>query len=221
MAQIFISHSQRDEGIKNLFLRAFRGTGVDDIYREYENAPPTGVTAELIERDIELSSAVFVLLSETVESLPFTRDWILFECGIAAAKQKPVWVFEPYDSFGKITTTIPRFEHYVRFNDNDAWRQYLNSIVAPYNDAPMLGRIVVTILGGIAFGVPGAVVSLVGSLALFQTPERPAGYLTSCPRCQRAFSAHLSNEREPFRCPNCRFDPLYLLQEFVPPLQFS
>ncbi|HXM47860.1 MAG TPA: hypothetical protein VN956_08315 [Pyrinomonadaceae bacterium] len=120
MAQIFISHSQRDEGIKNLFLRAFRGAGVTDLYREYEQAPPVGVTAELIERDIEGSSAVFVLLSETVEALPSARDWILFECGIAAAKKKPVWVFEPYSSFGKITTTIPRFEHYVRFNENDA-----------------------------------------------------------------------------------------------------
>lgn len=66
MAQIFISHSKRDEDIKNLFLRAFRGTGVTDVYREYENAPPSGVKAEDIARDIEFSSAVFVLLSETV-----------------------------------------------------------------------------------------------------------------------------------------------------------
>lgn len=76
MTQIFISHSQRDEGIKNLFLRAFRGSGITDVYREYEDAPPTGVKAEDITRDIELSSAVFVLLSETVASLPYTRDWM-------------------------------------------------------------------------------------------------------------------------------------------------
>jgi hypothetical protein len=216
MAQIFLSHSQRDEHIKDLFLRAFRGAGVSDIYREYENAPPSGVTAELIAQDIERSSAVFVLLSEIVEALPTARDWILFECGIAAAKQKPVWVFEPYQSFGKITITIPRFDHYVRFNDNDAWRHYLHSIAASYNDAPMLGRVAVTILGGIAFGVPGALVSLLGGVALFQTPERPAGYLTSCPICKRSFAAHLPDERQPFRCPNCRFDPLYLHTEFVP-----
>jgi hypothetical protein len=219
MAQIFLSHSQRDEHIKDLFLRAFRGAGVSDIYREYENAPPTGVTAELIAQDIERSSAVFVLLSETVETLPSARDWILFECGIAAAKQKPVWVFEPCQSFGRITTIIPRFDHYVRFNDSDPWRQYLNSIAASYNDTPMLGRIVVTILGGIAFGFPGALVSLLGGVALFQTPERPAGYLTSCPLCKRSFAAHLPDERQPFRCPNCRFDPLYLRPEFVPVFQ--
>ena len=216
MAQIFLSHSQRDEHIKDLFLRAFRGSSVSDIYREYENTPPSGVTAELIAQDIEQSSAVFVLLSEIVEALPTARDWILFECGIAAAKQKPVWVFEPYQSFGKVTITIPRFDHYVRFNDNEAWRQYLHSIAASYNDAPMLGRVVVTILGGLAFGVPGALVSLLGGVALFQTPERPAGYMTSCPTCRRSFAAHLPDEGQPFRCPNCKFDPLYLRPEFVP-----
>jgi hypothetical protein len=45
VSQIFISHNQRDEVTKNLFLRAFRGTGVTDVYREYEDAPPTGVKA--------------------------------------------------------------------------------------------------------------------------------------------------------------------------------
>lgn len=216
MAQIFISHSQRDEGIKNLFLRAFCGSGVNAIYREYENRPLTGVTAEVIQQDIELSSAVFVLLSETVESLPFTRDWILFECGIAAAKQKPIWVFEPYGSFSRITMMIPRFDHYVRFGDNDAWRQYINSIAAHYNDAPAIGRLVVTALGAYVFGVPGAVVSFLGSLVAIPSAEPPRGYSTGCPHCGRSFVAHLPRESDPFRCPNCEFQALWLRQELVP-----
>jgi hypothetical protein len=185
MARIFISHSQRDEGIKNLFLRAFQGSGVDSIYREYEDAPPTGVTAELIQRDIECSSAVFVLLSETVLSLPNTMNWILFECGVAAAKQKPIWVFEPYMSFGKITTMIPQFEHYVRFNDNDAWRQYIHSIAASYNDSPMLGRLVITALGGLFFGAPGAVIGpdrSVGCNSNFRTSRRLLDRLSKVPQ---------------------------------------
>jgi hypothetical protein len=118
---IHIAQPER-RGHQNLFLRAFRGSGVNNVYREYENAPPTGVTAELIQQDIELSSAVFVLLSETVESLPFTRDWILVLVWSGSRKAKPVWVFEPHSSFGRITITIPCFDHYVGFNDNDAWR---------------------------------------------------------------------------------------------------
>jgi hypothetical protein len=220
VAQIFISHSQRDEGIKDLFLRAFRGSGVTDIYREYEDAPPTGVTAELIERDIEMSSAVFVLLSETVQSLPHTMNWILFECGVAAAKPKPIWVFESYSSFGTITTAIPRFDHYVRFKDNDLWRKYIHSIAASFDDTPMLARIGSTVLGGALFGGWGALWFLLGGLAVFQSAERPDGHPTGCPKCFRQFKAHLPTEGDAFRCPNCGTGPLWLRPELVPSFQF-
>jgi len=216
MAQIFISHSKRDEDIKNLFLRAFRGTGVTDVYREYENAPPSGVKAEDIARDIEFSSAVFVLLSETVESLPHTRDWILFECGVAAAKQKPVWVFEPHGSFGRITVAIPRFDHYVRFNDNDIWLQYVHQIVASHNDNPMLARLASAALGGLLWGWGGAIGLFLASQLLFRPAERPVGYSRSCPSCGRIFVVHLPYETDAFRCPNCRFQNLYLSPELVP-----
>lgn len=155
MAQIFISHSQRDEDIKDLFLRAFRGTGVTDIYQEYEDAPPTGVTAEIIERNIEASSALFVLLSERVQGLQHTRDWILFECGLA--KNKSIWVFEPYELYGRITVTMLRFNHYVRFRNDSVFRQYIHSIIASYNDGPMWGKLGSTALGGLAYGPWGAV----------------------------------------------------------------
>lgn len=216
VSRIFISHSQRDERIKDLFLRAFRGTGVTDVYREYEDAPPTGVKAEDITRDIEFSSAVFVLLGETVESLPHTRDWILFECGVAAAKQKSVWVFEPYDSFGKITTAIPRFDHYIRFNENDVWRQYIHQIVASHNDNPMLARTGLSLLGAWLFGWPVAIGIFLLSHGILKAPERPAGYSTRCPTCQRIFIAHLPYEGDAFRCPNCAFQRLYLRPELVP-----
>jgi hypothetical protein len=216
VSQIFISHSQRDETIKNLFLRAFRGTGVTDVYREYEDAPPTGVKAEDITRDIELSSAVFVLLSETVESLPHTRDWILFECGVAAAKQKPVWVFEPYESFGRITTAIPRFDHYIRFNDNDIWRQYIHQIAASHNDNPMLARVGLSLLGAWLIGWPAAVGIFLVSQALLKAPECPTGYRTQCPKCLRMFIAHLPYQADAFRCPNCAFQSLHLASHFVP-----
>lgn len=216
MTQIFISHSQRDEGIKNLFLRAFRGSAITDVYREYEDAPPTGVKAEDITRDIELSSAVFVLLSETVASLPHTRDWILFECGVAAAKQRSVWVFEPYESFGRITIAIPRFDHYVRFNDNDVWRQYIHQIAASHNENPMLARLASAALGGWLFGWGGALSLFLVSQFVFRAAERPAGYSTSCPTCGRMFVVHLPRESDAFRCPNCRFQSLYLRPDLVP-----
>jgi hypothetical protein len=112
MAQIFNSHSQRDEEIKNHFYRAFSGTSVVSVWQEYEE-PLSGPVDVVIERKIQSSSAVFVLLSENVEKLPFTRDWILWECGRATDKE--IWVFEPYESLGKIGVVIPKFNHYVQY----------------------------------------------------------------------------------------------------------
>jgi len=83
MAQIFVSHSSRDENIINLFLKAFSGTKVKPVLEEFEGEPPAGVIAEKIKRHIDASHAVFVLLSVHVESIKHTRDWINWECGVA------------------------------------------------------------------------------------------------------------------------------------------
>ena len=61
MAQIFISHSQRDEQAKDFFYRAFSGTAVLPIWMEYEGAPTNSIDEE-IERKIQASNAVFFLL---------------------------------------------------------------------------------------------------------------------------------------------------------------
>lgn len=214
VAKIFISHSRQDEGILNLFLRAFQGSGVTDIYREFENPVPVGVIAEIIGRDIEFSSAVFVLLSETVETLPFTRDWILYECGAAGVKEKPLWVFEPYESFGSVSVTIPRFEHYVRFKideqNRETWRRYIHGIAESYSDTPLLAKAGLAILGGI-IGGPWVAAGgfLLGSI-LAPSTDRPAGYATGCPNCRRRFVVHLPNAADAFRCPACPFQALHL-----------
>jgi hypothetical protein len=218
VARIFISHSRQDEDSISLFLRAFQASGVNGVYREFENPVPIGVIAEIIGQDIEFSSAVFVLLSETVETLPFTRDWVLYECGAAGVKKKPVWVFEPYESFGEITVTIPRFEHYVRFKtdkvNRETWRKYIQTIAASYNDNPLFAKAGLTILGGMVGGVWVALGGLLLGSILAPSVERPAGYATSCPNCRRQFVVHLPNSWDAFRCPACPFQELYLPQYF-------
>src|SRR5688500_11929605 len=112
MAQIFVSHSQRDKESIHFLLEAFAGTKVKPQLEEFEKTPPSGVTAHKITQDIQVSNAVFVLLSERVETLPHTRDWVAWECGTAMNKE--IWVFEPFEALGKIRIVIPRFDHYVR-----------------------------------------------------------------------------------------------------------
>jgi hypothetical protein len=122
MAQIFVSHSQRDTEIIHFFLEAFAGTKVKLHLEELEREVPSGVTAEKIERDIQVSNAVFVLLSENVEKLSHTRDWINWECG--TAKNKEIWVFEPFECLGKIRVVVPRFNHYALFEGTEEWRKW-------------------------------------------------------------------------------------------------
>lgn len=214
MASIFISHSRRDEDIVGLFLRAFRGTGVDDIYRELENPVPAGVIDEIIGRDIEFSSALFILLSETVQTLQQTRDWVLYECGAAGAKQKPIWVFESYESFCRIDVTIPRFEHYVRFKtdgqNREVWRGYIHNIAASYSSTPFLAKAGPTALGAWLGGPLVALGGLLLGSVLAPSVDRPAGYPTGCPICGKRFVVHLPSPSDYFRCPACPFQELYL-----------
>src|SRR2546421_1984111 len=92
MAQIFISHSARDENLRNYFNRAFATSNVNAIYEEIEQLMNETITTDKVKQDIAQSSAVFVLLSQTVESLSHTRDWVGFEVGyakgIGGAKKK-------------------------------------------------------------------------------------------------------------------------------------
>lgn len=214
MAQIFISHSQRDEWIKNLFFRAFCDTNVTHIFKEYDEAPPTGINAEIIARDIEGSSALFVLLSETVQNLQHTRDWILWECGKVPAG-RPIWVFEPYESFGKISVTIPNFNHYVRFASNDFWRRYIHDIVASYDDRGMLGTLATTGLGWWLLGPWGVAAGALAGKALFPSKERPVGDLVKCSECSREFEVHPRNVNRAFRCPACKATDLTLLYPYT------
>jgi hypothetical protein len=70
-------------------------------------------------------------LSEDVEVLRHTRDWINWECG--TTKNKEIWIFEPLASLGKIRVLVPRYNHYALFERTDEWREYLRSVIETYD----------------------------------------------------------------------------------------
>jgi hypothetical protein len=206
MAQIFVSHSQRDEEAKNFFYRAFSGTAVLPIWMEYERTPISSID-EGIERKIQSSNAVFFLLSETVEGIPFTRDWVLWENG--KVTNKDIWVFEPEYSLGQISVLLPRFQHYVRYQPTTPWRDYINSIVKSYDDSSVPGW------AGAGAGI-GALLSteeraggaLVGGLvgAIAESVRRskaPIGIAVTCLKCSYSYRVHLSKSTRHFRCARC------------------
>lgn len=208
MAQIFVSHSQRNEEIISFFLKAFAGANVKPVLQEFEKEPPAGITADEITRNIEKSNAVFILLSEKVEALKHTRDWIVWESG--RARNKDIWVFEPFESLYRIKVVIPQFKHYVRFVKNDDWRKYLRSVIESYDDSHVL----TTLSAGAGIGAAlnekdrgeGAAVGLVVSIAglLLHSMTKPSfGYPVRCLKCLSNYSIHMPDGATDFRCPNC------------------
>lgn len=213
MAQIFVSHSQKDEEFKSFFSKVFAGTNVKAIFEEFEKIFKGKITRDDIGRDIEGSRAVFVILSQNVEKIPHTRDWVVCETGIA--KNKDVWVFEPYSQYGKISVIVPTLRNYVVFGVSDAWLGYMRRIIESYDDSQTLPTVLVTgglgalvgsalsedteagaVLGGIGGAILGAMMS-------DKTKFRPIGIRIECVSCNSIYNVHIPQEMKTIRCPVC------------------
>ena len=127
MAQIFISHSRKDEHFRNFFSKAFAGTRVKAIFEELEKIYRGFTNSLSVAKAIKDSKAVFIILSRNVQNIYFTRDWIVWEAGVAI--NKDIWVFEPYSQFGEISVVIPYVRHYV-LDTNDYYLRFIYNIIS-------------------------------------------------------------------------------------------
>lgn len=213
LAQIFVSHSQKDKELKSFFSEAFATTNVKAIYEEFEQILKGKVTAEQISRDIENSRAIFVVLSQNVQNIPHTRDWVVWEAGVG--KNRDIWVFEHYQDVGKISVVTPYLRHYVIFGTSDSWAGYLRKIIKSYDDSNTLGTVLVTgglgaVVGsalsedkeaGAVFGGIGG--AILGAAIADKSKIRPVGQRIQCANCTSTYSAHLPQGTQKIRCPVC------------------
>ncbi len=217
MAQIFVSHSSRDRDLRDFFSNAFAGTKVKAVFEEFEKFPigkTDKITVSKVSADIESSNAVFVILSQNVQNIPHTRDWVIWETGVA--KNKDIWVFEPYQQLGKISVVIPYLRHYVMFGTTNYWLGYIRRIIESYDDSHTLSTVLLTSLtgamigaalgkkdkaGGAALGGIGGVIA--GLANADKSKERPIGLKTLCVKCHSTYNIHIPQRRNIFRCPAC------------------
>jgi hypothetical protein len=205
MAQIFISHSARDQELKNFFNQAFATSSVYAKYEEIEQLYKGTITTEMIQQDITFSNAVLVLLSQNVDSLDHTRDWIGYEVGYAKGAQggnKDVWVFEHVNDAGQLTKVIPNFDHYVVYDESDTALMFMKAVVESYDDGRVLRNVAVGTGLGAMVGMPwiGAGVAAVYSNL---STGRPVGIETIC-GCSLKYRIHLPEQMTQLRCPKCR-----------------
>jgi hypothetical protein len=178
VAQIFVSHSAKDTKQLAFLNRAFATTNVQAKHEEMEAMVTGKRTSQQIAFDIQASNAIFVILGPHVEQLKHTRDWVVWESGNAAAKNKDVWVLEAFEDSQHLSVVIPHVRHYVCFHYDDPWLVYLRQIVTSYDDSHVLpaglaGAGVGAVLGGEAGGVGAIIGGLAGLILASNARAKP------------------------------------------------
>ena len=219
IGQIFISHSRKDKEIVNFFGTLFGSTRVKGVFKEIEGFRSDEEFQE-IQNDIQKSTAIFILLSENVQNLKHTRDWVVWESAIASTFGKEIWIFEPMESLGKIDVIFPHLGHYLIYKFDQDYQKYIRDIIESYDDADVLPAVVAgSFVGGVGGTVVEALfskedklsgigtilgVGVVGSIARFladPSRKRPTGILIRCSECKNKFRIHMKVPK--IRCPIC------------------
>jgi len=214
MAQIFVSHSAKDKDMVDFFSNAFAGTKVKAVFEEFEKILTGKITPSKVITDIESSNAIFVILSQHVQDIPSTRDWVVWETGVA--KNKDIWLFEPYWQFGRISVVIPYLRHYVIFGITNDWLGYIRRIIESYDDSHTLPTVLIAGPMGAGIGaalakkdkagaaVFGGIVGTIAGLAMSdKSKERPVGLNVVCANCRSSYNIHIPDGLNRFRCPVC------------------
>jgi len=216
VAQIFVSHSKLDSDLVNFFRNAFFDTGVMPVFEEFEGILTGAVTPSKVIGDIESSKAVFVVLSQNVHGIPHTRDWVVWETGVA--NNRDIWVFEPYSQLGSISVVIPYLRHYVIYGTLNKWLAYIRKIIRSYDDSHLLPTMIKWGSAGAGLGavlderdrregatIGGLGADLLGGLAArkAKSEERPMGIGVICINCASSFNIQIPEEINSFRCPVC------------------
>lgn len=205
MAEIFGSHSRRDQDIRNFFSNIFAGLNVAGKFIEFEEyeSPPW----QFIRDRVNAARAVFVLLGPHVQELSYTRDWIAWETGLASQAGKDIWVFEPFGQWCNVA--IPHISHYVVYDMSPDAARYVRLIVNSYDDSGQLASLLRGAVIGLTIGTilkeDTKMTTPFGALieAIRSDPgrTRPMGMPIQCV-CKSAYRVHA--KLNDFPCPTCR-----------------
>jgi hypothetical protein len=204
MAQIFISHSAKDKELINFLSNAGASTKVKLVFEEFEKLVVGPVGSDKIKQDIHSSNAVFIVLSRNVDQTPYTRDWVVWESGIASSSNKDVWIIEEAPEIGQLSIVIPHLRHFVILLRNDNFLSYMIKILESYDDSHVLGTIAAGAGAGAFLGGAGALVGAVAGLIMSdKTKNRPTGITIKCVQCSSSYQLHYPEGLQYFRCPVC------------------
>ena len=179
---------------------------IEEFIPETEKQP---IPHDEISKNVSISDAVFLFLTDNVLATEYTKNWVIFEVGLARQALKRVFVFERQGV--PIPYPIPYVTDYMIFDPQSI--QDLLSIQKIAKE--LVGKIPATWIGtgvglllGAVFGPFGAALGALAGGALgrsadIQTEARIP--VVECPyeNCHLRFRYYSSNIVS-FKCPACR-----------------
>jgi len=200
---IFISHSRRDKELVERIRTIITNIGHQSIVEEFI---PTELKQPIpyaeIKSKVDLSSLVFLFLTDNVVLTEYTRNWVMFEISLAATQQKRLFVFERQGT--PIPYPIPYLTDYMIFNNTT---ESLLTIQGVTREAGQIPTHLITggigILVGAPFGPLGILLGGIGGLILGANQLQPTVPRIICPHCRIPFN-YYSPQIATFACPSCR-----------------
>lgn len=203
MANIFISHSRRDEDLVTAMAKILRNIGHDPIIEEFipeEEKEP--VPYEEIRKNVSVSNFVFLFLTDNIVATEYTHNWVAFEVGLTASAQKRLFVFERAGV--PVPYPIPYLTDYMIFDAAST-----NDLLNIQTLSKKLAEIPKDVVGagmGALLGLPfGPIGLILGGLAggVLGASASEEILKVQCPHCSVSFN-YYSPQYYKFSCPACR-----------------
>lgn len=159
---------------------------------------------EEIRKNIQLSNAVFLFLTDEIVRTEYTRNWVIYEVGLASERQIPLFVFERKGF--PIPYPIPYVTDFMLFDPHS-----IDDLLDIQKLASGMGKIPPNFLTagfgaliGAAFGPLGIALGGLGGL-IFGPKRKPPipGIQIQCYYCNTIIN-YWSPNIVNFNCPICR-----------------
>ena len=207
MAIIFISHSKRDKQLVQNMETVLINVGHTPIIEEFiPESMKEPIPYEEIRKNVQLSNAVFLFLTDEVVKTKYTENWVIYEDGLASDRHIPVFVFERKGF--SIHYPIPYVTDYMVFDPYT-----IEDILNIQKLAKDIGKIPPNwftagfgALVGAIFGPLGIAIGGLGGLLLGPKKGPPIpGIRIKCQheRCKTEYN-YWSPNIASFNCPICR-----------------
>lgn len=205
LANIFISHSKRDEqlvrNIQSVLINLKQTPIIEEFIPEESKEP---IPYEEIRKNIKLSHSVFLFLTDEIVKTEYTKNWVIFEVGLASHSGTPLFVFERKGF--PISYPIPYVTDYMLFDPTN-----VEDILNIQKLAGEIGKLSPSVIAGglgaligAPFGPLGIVVGSLGGIALSSKRAPPIQMeRIICDQCKVSFN-YWSPEISTFCCPMCR-----------------